>query len=77
MSNPYNSVVNLDSGISAPTAQVSRTFCDCRVTMLFQPDNRPDIRHDVAALLLSSINNEVSINETGPVSVQSIYTEAG
>ena len=73
---------NLENGIrTLPTVQADREYTSpsgCHVKMFFRKEHDPGIRKEIARLLLTAFEQEVSdANETSHVSVQSIDEGTG
>lgn len=50
-----------------------RTTNGCKVTMVFRPESNPQVRKDVAGMLLAAFERRSMNHEASSLSVQSIH----
>ena len=69
--------MNLENEISATTSvqqcREVRTTNGCRVTMVFRPQSNPQVRKDVAGMLLAAFERRSMNHEASSLPVQSIH----
>ena len=66
--------MNLENEKSATSVQQCRevtTTNGCNVTLVFRPQSNPQVREDVAEMLLAAFERRSVHHETGALSVQS------